>query len=145
MKYALTPLLALLLFMGCDETKKAIDVAGSVQLSGAYRVTAMNSKAMNGPEQLTINFSALDKSVRGTTGCNSYFGSYRLDLYALSLNDIASTEKACEEPIMNNENKFLQALNNVGSYALQQDKLVLYSKNDRSELIAATRVKNNEQ
>ena len=85
---------------------------------------------------------AYDKTVKGNTGCNSFFGSYTLDLYALSFSDIGSTEMACDEPIMTNENLFLQALRNTGSYSIEDNVLTLFSRNDRSILLKAQKVVN---
>ena len=85
---------------------------------------------------------ALDKTVRGNTGCNSFFGSYALDLYALSFSDIGNTEMACDQPIMDVENAFLNALRNTGSYGLENSMLTLYSKTDRSELLIARKERN---
>jgi heat shock protein HslJ len=44
---------------------------------------------------------------------------------------------ACEEPIMTNENLFLQALRNTGSYSIEENVLTLFSRNDRSVLLKA--------
>lgn len=141
MKTILSICLFALILSGCDETKKVLDAAGNVQLSGNYTVTSIGDRTIskNAP---TMSFSALDKSVRGTTGCNSFFGNYSLDLYALTFSDIASTEMACDEPIMTNENMFLNALRSSGSYSIENDVLTLYSINDRSELLKANKVRN---
>ncbi|AVI50768.1 hypothetical protein C5O00_06105 [Pukyongia salina] len=129
------------LFISCDETKKVIDTAGNVQLAGNYTVTILADElvSQNPP---TISFMAYDKTVKGNTGCNSFFGSYTLDLYALSFSDIGSTEMACDEPIMTNENLFLQALRNTGSYSIEDNVLTLFSRNDRSILLKAQKVVN---
>ena len=136
----LSVMFAIVLFSACDETKKAIDVAGSVQLSGAYSISSIGNRAIssNAP---TINFAALDKTINGNTGCNSFFGKFNLDLYALSFSEIASTEMACDPPIMTNENEFLNALRTTGSYTLEKDVLTLLSKNDRSVLLVAKKSK----
>ena len=136
MKALITLCTAALLFISCDETKKVIDVAGNVQLSGNYIITSLGEKLVteNAPN---ITFMAYDKSVKGNTGCNSFFGNYSLDLYALSFVDIGATERACDEPIMSNEIMFLQALNNSGSYSIEENVLTLFSKNDRSVLLKA--------
>ncbi|QNJ97343.1 META domain-containing protein [Constantimarinum furrinae] len=140
---ALTVLIAMVFTISlssCDETKKVIDAAGNVQISGNYAVAKVNGKTISSNKP-TISFTALDKAVNGNTGCNSFFGKYTLDLYALSFSEIASTEMACDAHIMKTENEFLQALRNTGSYALENDVLVLYSKNDRSILLEANRIK----
>jgi heat shock protein HslJ len=136
MKKFITFLLAAFALVSCDETKKVIDVAGTVQLSGAYKVSSVNDTAVseNAP---TFNFYALDKTIKGSTGCNSFFGDYTLDLYAISFSDIGSTEIACDPPIMDVENSFLNALRNAGSYDLENSVLTIYSKSDRSVLMVA--------
>ncbi|MBT8261976.1 MAG: META domain-containing protein [Bacteroidia bacterium] len=136
MKALITICTAALFLISCNETKKVIDVAGNVQLAGNYTITSLGETSVteNAPN---ITFLALDKSVKGNTGCNSFFGNYSLDLYALSFIDIAATERACDEPIMTNENMFLQALYNTGSYSLEENVLTLFSKNDRSVLLKA--------
>ncbi|MFC7356336.1 META domain-containing protein [Jejudonia soesokkakensis] len=124
----------------CEETKKVIGVAGSVQLSGNYMVTDITGapdKISKEGDPLTINFAALDRSIRGNTGCNTYFGTYTIDLYALSFSDIGATERACSEPVMAKESAFMMALGNTGSYELQNNILTLFSKTDRSVLLTA--------
>lgn len=132
----LSLILSVVLFSSCDETRKVIDTAGNVQLNGSYIVTNLGNKKMEGND-LTIIFSALDTSVRGNGGCNTFFGDYDLDLYALSFGAIGSTKKMCEGETMTNENNFLKSLEQTGSYSLENNVLTLYSKNDRTELLKA--------
>ncbi len=141
MKTLAALLFSLVILSSCDETKKVIDVAGNVHLTGNYTITSMGGSTIsdNAP---TITFVALDKTIRGNTGCNSFFGSYTLDLYALSFSDIGSTEMACDQPIMDIENQFLNALRDTGSYDLENSILTLYSKADRSELLIARKERN---
>ena len=134
----LSLILFAVIFTGCDETKKVIDVAGSVQLTGSYTVTALNGKKLVNTTNPTFTMSALDNSFRGTTGCNSVFGNYTIDLYAINFGDLAVSEKFCtEKEIMKTERDFLDALNNSGSYALENGILTLSSKTDRSVLLSA--------
>lgn len=132
---------ATFLFFGCDETKKVIDTAGSVQLSGNYTITSAMNKTVTGVDK-TITFSALDKSFRGNAGCNTFFGNYTLDLYALNFGDIASTENYCDEAIMQKENAILEALRETGSYTLENDVLTLLSNKNRSVILKAEKIKN---
>jgi heat shock protein HslJ len=143
MKRIISILLFSLLLSGCGETKKVVDVAEPVQLSGTYQVTSLagNKMAENAP---TITFSALENKVNGSTGCNRFFGTYTLDLYALNFSEIASTEMACEIPIMATENVFLMALDQTGSYSMEKGILTLYSKIDRGVLLNAKKERNKE-
>lgn len=136
-----TILIATLVCTSCDETKKVIDTAGSVQLSGTYTITSAMDKTITGTDK-TVTFAALDKSIKGNAGCNSFFGNYTLDLYALNFGQLASTEMYCDEPIMEKENAIFKALRDTGSYTLENDVLTLLSKNDRSVLMKATKQKN---
>ena len=141
MRTILSLVLVTLLFTGCEETKKVIDTAGRVQLSGTYTITMAGAQNVKG-NTTNITFAALDKSIRGTAGCNEFFGNYTLDLYALSFGEIAATEQYCEEPVMKIERAIFSALGNTGSYTLENDVLTLLSKNDRSVLLKANKVKN---
>ncbi len=130
-------ILPFILLMGaCDETKNVVDVAGSIHLTGEYSITEI-TETMIEPNTLTLSLSALDKSVRGHAGCNSFFGNYTIDLYALSFKEFAITEKYCDEPVMTVERAYLKALHQTGSYTLQDNILTLFSKVDRSLLLKA--------
>ena len=136
-------LLFAIIFTGCDETKKVIDVAGSVQLTGSYTVNSINGKKLENTTNPTFTLSAIDNSFRGTTGCNSVFGNYTIDIYSINFGDLAVSEKMCmDKNIMNTERDFLNALNNTGTYGLQNGVLTLYSKTDRSVLLSATKDSN---
>ncbi len=140
----LSLLIFAVIFTSCDETKKVIDVAGSVQLTGNYTVSTINGKKLVNTTNPTFTLSALDNSFRGTTGCNSVFGNYTIDLYAINFGQLAVSEKMCmDKNIMKTERDFLDALNNTGSYALENNVLTLYSKTDRSVLLSATKDKTN--
>ncbi len=131
-------LLFALIFISCDETKKVIDVAGSVQLSGNYTVTALNGKKLANTTNPTFTISALDNSFRGTTGCNSVFGNYTIDLNTINFGELAVSEKMCmDKNIMKTERDFLDALNATGSFSIENGALTLYSKTDRSALLNA--------
>lgn len=127
-----------LTFTSCEETKRVIDVAGNVQISGTYVVKSMAGAKAASTNQ-SITFAALDGSANGNAGCNTFFGNYTLDLYALSFGDFAVTEKVCDAPIMASERAFLEALKQTGSYSLENDLLTLYSKTNRSVLLTATK------
>jgi heat shock protein HslJ len=129
-----------LIFTSCDETKKVIDVAGSVQLTGNYTVSAINGKKLTNTKNPTFSLSALDNSFRGTTGCNSVFGNYNIDLNAIKFVDLAVSENICaDKNIMKTERDFLDALNNTGSYAIQNGIVTFYSKTDRSVILSASK------
>jgi heat shock protein HslJ len=133
-----------LIFTNCDETKKVIDVASTVQLSGNYRVSEIGNTDL-GSSDLTFTMAALDKSIRGNSSCNTFFGNYTVDLYALSFGTFAITEMYCDEPIMDIERAYLKALHNTGSFSIENSILTLYSKVDRSVVLKANKEVNKEK
>ncbi|PVW14118.1 META domain-containing protein [Marixanthomonas spongiae] len=132
-----------LVFTSCDETKKVIDVAGNVQLSGNYTVTNVPGTAMTAI-QPTITFAALSGRVSGNAGCNNYFGDYTINNNALTFGELAATKKMCGEDVMEVEDNYLKTLSKVGGYRIQDNVLTLYAKSDQSVLITATKDKEEE-
>lgn len=140
--YSILVFSVLFLATSCDETKKVINTASNVQLNGNYTINSVKEKSYT-PKELVITFDALNKSVNATTECNNLFGSYTIDLYALSFNPLASTKMYCEGK-MDAEKEIAEAFEETGSYTIENGILILYSKNDRSQLLKATKVRNNE-
>ena len=136
--YVLSIAVLTLIFSSCDETKKVIEVAETVQLTGDYSVTKVGKTTDIG-NSMSISFRALDNSVKGYTGCNSFFGNYSLDGFTLSFGEIAVSEKYCDESIMESERAYMGALKNAGSFMVKDNMLTLYSKADRSILLTANR------
>ena len=57
---------------------------------------------------LTANFTA--DAVSGSSGCNTFSGSYKLDGLNVTIGPLASTRMACEQAVMDQETAFLTAL-----------------------------------
>ena len=135
----ITLLVFTLIFTSCDETKKVIDVAGNVQLSGNYTVTSIEGNSLSTTKP-TISFAALSGRVSGNSGCNTYFADYTTNVNSLTFGELAVTKKMCaNKNTMQVENNFLEAMNNVGGYRIQENVLTLYAKSDQSVLITATK------
>jgi heat shock protein HslJ len=90
-------------------------------------------------EGTTIAF-APDGRVSGQAGCNRYFGSYALE-GGLTLSPLGATRMACPEPIMAEENAFLDAIGRVTGYAMGVDggAEVLFLLSDGAILLRAQR------
>ncbi len=61
----------------------------------------------------------------GRAACNTYSGSYKVGGDALSFEDFAMTEMACEEPLMALETAYLSALAKVTGYSVSGGVLTL--------------------
>ncbi len=83
-------------------------------LEGEWLVTGYNNgkEAVVGPiagTELTATFTP-DGQVSGSAGCNNYNGPYKLDGTSLTVGPLATTMKACEQEVMDQEMQFLTAL-----------------------------------
>jgi heat shock protein HslJ len=67
--------------------------------------------------------------IEGSTGCNRFFGNIKLEGYNITVQNIGSTKMACKD--MQVETAFLQALNNMTNFEIEEDKLHLLSKDNK--------------
>jgi heat shock protein HslJ len=132
-------ILFLIFTTSCDETQRVINTAGNVQLNGNYTINEVKGKSYT-PKGLVMTFDALNKGISVTTECNNMFGTYTLDLYVINFSEMASTKMYCEGK-MDAEKEIGEALSETGSYTLDAGVLKLFSKNDRSLLLTATKVR----
>ena len=92
----------------------------------AWNLTELEGDAV--VEGTTIDLTITEESISGNAGCNSYNGSVELDIDNSTMTvgpDVVSTMMACEEPIMAQEQKYLDVLTRVTSYEVASDELIL--------------------
>jgi heat shock protein HslJ len=87
--------------------------------------------------RMTLHFTA-DGRVSGNGGCNDFSGAYESTDSALTIRQLASTEKACLQPagVMNQETLYLKALANATTYKIAGDRLMLRGR-DGMQVIAS--------
>jgi heat shock protein HslJ len=74
---------------------------------------------------ININFS-VDK-INGSSGCNTFFGSYQLeDKFQIKFGPIGSTKMICEDYIQKYEDRFLSNLDKVQYINIDENSLYLY-------------------
>ena len=75
--------------------------------------------------EVTALFDSTEGQVRGSAGCNSYFGDYQVSKNKLSIPLIANTEMYCLEPegVMEQETQYLKILQTAESYEVGDGKL----------------------
>jgi heat shock protein HslJ len=75
--------------------------------------------------ELTADFAG--DRIAGSGGCNRFSGGYTTQgNQQLSIGPLASTFKACAEPIMTMETKYLTALQGAQRYEVNQDGLQIF-------------------
>ncbi len=87
----------------------------------------------------TVLELAPDGQVSGMAGCNRFGGKASIDGSALSFGDLFSNEMACAPAIMDQESKFLDALERVASYRLDnaRGKLILLDAEGNDIMVLA--------
>lgn len=80
--------------------------------------------------QITATFESAESQVRGSAGCNSYFGDYEIKGNKLTIGQVGSTEMYCMEPegVMEQETEYLKALQTVRNFEMVDGKLRIYSE-----------------
>jgi heat shock protein HslJ len=89
---------------------------------------------------ITLEFRE-GNEVSGTGGCNSYGSSYVLGDGAITFNDVFSTERACTDmAIMNQEQAYLAGLQTAVGYTLSDDQLILTSEKGQQLVFEPLRI-----
>jgi len=73
------------------------------------------------PETPITALFSVDDKVAGSAGCNSYNGTYVVSGNELSVGPLATTRKMCAQPIMQQEQAYLDALQAARTYEIVPD------------------------
>lgn len=119
-----TMLAAILLLGGCVTT------AGGDRLAqGEWHAVNVNGVLVAGPAALTLVLGEGGQA-SGNSGCNLFSGTYKMmSEQRIAFGPLASTRRACDPAIMEQERAYLSILQSAGGYSL-------YGNGDAS-LIAA--------
>ena len=80
--------------------------------------------------EVTAHFHSETKEVRGSGGCNTYFGSYKVDGNSLTIiGPFAVTEMWCGDEKGAQESEYLDLLLAAGSFEVDGDNLIICSGN----------------
>jgi putative lipoprotein len=84
--------------------------------------------------QSTIEFTS-DNRVAGRGGCNRYSGSVTIDGRKLKVAQVISTKMACVPALMDQETRFLQALESAASFEVKDTKLIVRDATGAQRLV----------
>jgi putative lipoprotein len=124
--------LILLLVVACSQT-------GKLQMNVAeFRGTDWVLKEIDGDAvldrvQSTIRFQGNDR-IAGWGGCNRYFANLRSGRDFFRLGPIGSTRRICPPVVMQQEERFFNALQKSRSIRMEGDQLVIDSEATREPL-----------
>lgn len=84
----------------------------------------------------TIIFDTIKQSISGFSGCNRFFASYSIVNKTIKFDKIGSTRMLCEEKANQIETEFLQSLEKITSFSLENKTIKLYT--DENLIIEAS-------
>jgi heat shock protein HslJ len=100
------------------------------QLAGVdWKVTSFNNNrhavvGVLGESNITVSFK--DGQVAGSAGCNNFHGTYATEGSKLQLGPLATTRRACDEPLMTQEREFLAALASAVTWSIDGNVLDMH-------------------
>jgi heat shock protein HslJ len=88
----------------------------------SWSLVSVNDEPVAAGTAVTLSFAS--GMVSGSSGCNSYSGTYSVDGPTLAVGPLITTKMACPEPIMAVETAYLAALEAANRWAVPQDALM---------------------
>ena len=108
-------------------------------LEGHWKVNTIQESAVIKSSSVYLKFNQENK-LSGSASCNNLSTSYTSHDNALTIAPIATTRKMCSPALMNQEALFLQSLNKVKRYKVDNRQLTMYDHQGQL-IIAAKRTK----
>lgn len=102
----------------------------------SWRATAIDGLATVDDIESTLSIDATG-AISGSTGCNRYFGQATITDAGITLGNLGSTRMACPEPQMDQERRFLEALEQATSWRLEDEQLVLANAEGSARIVFA--------
>jgi putative lipoprotein len=97
------------------------------QLSGAWLLEDIGGTGVIDNAQATLEFPEPGRAA-GRGSCNQFSGSVTVTGSALAFGPLASTQMACAPAVMDQESRYLKALQAAERYALEGAYLLIYAK-----------------
>ena len=121
-----------------DKNAESMEKMGSLQ-GTSWWVENIAAKGVVDMSHTTIEFT-YDGRIVGSTGCNRYFGSVEIDGAKITTGPLAGTRKACPGALMDQENKFFQAMSAVVAWEIPATGLLHLRDADGNSQIRASRI-----
>ena len=121
---------AVIIFPSCKTAKNASTEKQALQHTWILTKGANDQMGCNASKPLSLTIT--DKGVNGYSGCNNYFGPYKLSKKQhIKLGPLASTMMACVgQDCGKVEVGFIRKMDQVNKYKIQNNRLLLYLDNE---------------
>jgi heat shock protein HslJ len=107
----------------------------SLLLGPDWVVASIEGDGLIAGSSVTMAFED-EGRVSGVASCNRYLATYQLTGEGLSIAGGASTMMACEPGLMEQERRFLDALDAISRFEIAPDGALVLLADDRPKLIA---------
>lgn len=139
---AAASLAAALVVTGCGQEQPAEDdreTTGVTLPGSTWQIEDIDAAGIVDDSMITMQF-AEDGRVAGSTGCNRYFADVSLQDKQLSFSQPGSTRRACAPAIMEQEQRFLEAMQAVARYSVDEQGLLLLFDADGVQRLQGVRI-----
>ena len=119
----------LALVIGISGCASSISTPAESDLAGAWVVEFIGERPVIDNSPAYIEF-AEEGRVGGNSSCNRFTGAYVLSGSSLTFSKLASTKKMCFGALMEQETRFLAALERVAKVQMQNGLIVLLDAKD---------------
>jgi heat shock protein HslJ len=111
-----------------DTSHEAHSTSGAFSLAGSeWLLEDLGGSGVLDQIQATITFPEAGK-VAGNGSCNRFFGAAQLHGDAIKLGPLGSSRMACPEAVMNQETKYLEALQAAERFEWKDPYVLIYRK-----------------
>ena len=125
-------------FADAEETPALSDPEGPAAIQDAeWRIAEIGGEPLAEGTEATITLGA-DGGFFGKA-CNTFRGSYEIDIRMISFGRAAATMMACAEPAMTQEHALFDALERTASWRLAQDGALALEDEGGAVLVLARR------
>lgn len=127
-------LCATLFLLGCGSMPatdgKRAESSAATLVRTSWVAQDIDGRGVLDQVQSTITFES-ETRVVGSTGCNQYFAPLKISPPNIGIGRGGSTRRACPPPVMDQENRFLAALEAARSYRMKDRVLELLDDSGR--------------
>ncbi len=110
----------------------------SLLVGRTWQVTALGTADLIEPERLSLNFINPGR-VAGSSGCNRLVGGFTLTGEGLQFGAMGSTMMACPDPLMEQERRMLDALEQVTRFDISEDGALQLIGGDQDAVLIEAR------
>ncbi len=118
--------IALVMLQGREMARQNMPGGGAGITGQEWRPTVISGREMPAEAGMFVRF-AVDGSIDGNGGCNSFFGALQKTDDGIAVGELGATQMACPEDIMDRETAFMQALQSTARLEIGENSLQLLS------------------